>query len=212
MAVEYGSTLNTPTLWVNEYLKEKIAVDIGVGVPFFPSMPSNLNDLSEQWVTVYPDDEAQRFQYSGLMATWDRMFKRRRSAFPHIKCEQLIYYFYATEQNVVENMVRLQEEVFRLLDRGDETAEDINAWQKDRLLPPTAVGSQTQLSPEFYFHTFNVYQLEEVRDIIDFGTARTYGGHKIIVEFDYHQMSARTQPNPVDPENPIVIPDGPLKN
>lgn len=212
MTIEYGSTLNTPTLWVNEYLKEKIAVDIGVGVPFFPSMPSNLNDLSEQWTTVYPDDEPRRFPYSGLMATWDRMFKRRQGPFPHIKCEQIMYYFYATEQNVVENMVRLQEEVYRLLDRGDESAEEVNAWQKDRLFPQRVTGNQTQLSPEFYFHSFKVYQLEEVRDIIDFGTAKTYGGHKIIIEFDYHQMSARTQPNPFDPANPVVIPDGPLKN
>jgi hypothetical protein len=44
----------------------------------------------------------------------------------------------------------------------------------------------------FYFHTFKVYQLEEARDIIDFGTARTYGGNKIIIEFDYHQMPALT--------------------
>ena len=39
----------------------------------------------------------------------------------------------------------------------------------------------------FYFHNFKIYQLEETRDIIDFGTARTYGGNKIIVDFDYHQ-------------------------
>ena len=39
----------------------------------------------------------------------------------------------------------------------------------------------------FYFHNFKVYQLEETRDIIDFGTARTYGGNKIIIDFEYHQ-------------------------
>jgi hypothetical protein len=27
-----------------------------------------------------------------------------------------------------------------------------------------------------------------VRDIIDFGTARTYGGNKIIIEYDYHMV------------------------
>jgi len=40
---------------------------------------------------------------------------------------------------------------------------------------------------KFFFHRFRVYQLEEVRDIIDFGTARTYGGNKIIIDFEYHQ-------------------------
>jgi hypothetical protein len=39
----------------------------------------------------------------------------------------------------------------------------------------------------FLFHSFKVYQLEETRDIIDFGTARTYGGNKIIIDFEYHQ-------------------------
>jgi hypothetical protein len=39
----------------------------------------------------------------------------------------------------------------------------------------------------FYFHNFKVYQLEETRDIIDFGTARTYGGNKFIIDYDYHQ-------------------------
>jgi hypothetical protein len=29
--------------------------------------------------------------------------------------------------------------------------------------------------------------LQETRDIIDFGTARTYGGNKIIIDFDYSQ-------------------------
>jgi len=41
----------------------------------------------------------------------------------------------------------------------------------------------------FHFHNFKVYQLEETRDIIDFGTARTYGGNKIIIDFDYHQQA-----------------------
>jgi hypothetical protein len=44
----------------------------------------------------------------------------------------------------------------------------------------------------FYFHEFKVYQLEESRDIIDFGTARTYGGNKIIIDYDYHQMPGIT--------------------
>jgi hypothetical protein len=41
---------------------------------------------------------------------------------------------------------------------------------------------------KFFFHDFKIYQLEEARDIIDFGTARTYAGNKIIIDYDYHQM------------------------
>jgi hypothetical protein len=86
-------------------------------------------------------------------------------------------------------MVKIQEAVLRLMDRGDETAEDINNWCKANKNNPIFQG----LEPKFYFHNFKVYQLEEVRDIIDFGTARTFGGNKIIIDFDYHQDTAITQ-------------------
>ena len=182
------STLNTPGLWINKYLQEKFAELIvdnpntpedetaGIGVPFFPSRPASIDELTEQWIVIGD----QRLQYSGVMATWDRLIRMRRSPFPHIKCEQLLYYFYATEANVTETMVQVQETVLRLMDRGDETAEDINAWAKGK--------SFEGMTCKFYFHNFKIYQLEEVRDIIDFGTARTYGGNKIIIDYDYHQM------------------------
>lgn len=182
------STLNTPGLWVNRYLQEKFAELIvdnpdtpedetaGIGVPFFPSRPASIDELTEQWIVI----GNQRLQYSGVMATWDRLIRMRRSPFPYIKCEQLLYYFYATEQNVTETMVQIQETVLRLMDRGDDSAEDINKWAKGKV-----IGGMTC---KFYFHNFKIYQLEEVRDIIDFGTARTYGGNKIIIDYDYHQM------------------------
>jgi hypothetical protein len=82
------------------------------------------------------------------------------------------------------------------MDREDETAEEINNWSKGK----TFGG----LSPKFYFHKFRVYQLEEVADIIDFGTARTYGGNKIIIEYEYHlvpELNPNYQPDPtLDPE------------
>ena len=105
----------------------------------------------------------------------------RRSPFPHIKQEQLLYYFYATEENVTETMVQVQEAVLRLMDREDETASEINAWTKGKEIDGMTCG--------FYFHRFKIYQLEEVRDIIDFGTARTFGGNKIIIDFEYHQIN-----------------------
>lgn len=181
---ESTSTFNTPVLWVNEYLKEKIGLDTGVGVPFFPSRPATIDELTESWITIYPENttEPQRLAYAGVMATWDRLIRMRRSAFPHIKQEQIMYYFYATQDNVIENMVQVQEKVLRLMDREDETAEEINAWARNK-------GQIDGMYCEFYFHRFKIYQLEEVRDIIDFGTARTYGGNKIIVDFEYHQSS-----------------------
>jgi hypothetical protein len=188
------STLNTPGLWINKYLQEKLGLGIGIGVPFFPSRPSSIDELTESWVTIAPQDvldennkptsvlttESQRLAYAGVMATWDRLIRMRRSPFPHIKCEQLLYYFYATESDVTEKMVRVQETVLRLMDREDETAEEINKWAKGKTIDG--------MTCKFYFHGFKIYQLEEVRDIIDFGTARTYGGNKIIIDYDYHQM------------------------
>jgi len=192
---ESTSVFNTPVLWINTYLQEKFAEFIvdnpdtpedesaGIGVPFFPSRPASIDELTEQWVIV----GNQRLQYSGVMATWDRLVRMRRSPFPHIKQEQLLYYFYATEENVTETMVQVQETVLRLMDREDETAEEINKWTK-------AKGQIDGMDCKFFFHRFRVYQLEEVRDIIDFGTARTYGGNKIIIDFEYHQDSAILNP------------------
>jgi len=67
--VSKTSILNTPVLWVNAYLQEKLE---GLGfetMPFFPSVPSTLNDLTEFFPT------------SGVMATYDRMIRMREVLF-----------------------------------------------------------------------------------------------------------------------------------
>lgn len=183
------SLLNTPVLWINSYLQEKLAtLDTGIGVPFFPSRPASINELTEQWITV----NNNIYPYAGVMATWDRLIKMRRGPFPHIRSEQVLYYFYATESNVTEQMIQTQELVLRLLDRGDESAEDLNKWAAEKQINVGTQGTPNLLSNKFYFHNLKVYQLEETRDIIDFGTARTYGGNKIIIEYTYHQMPELT--------------------
>lgn len=172
--------INTPMLWVNEYVKEKLSTYLSIGVPFFPPSPNTIDDLTETWIVV----NDTRFQYSGVRCTYDRLTRLRRSPFPHIKGEQLLYYFFATAEGVTDKMIAATELVLRLMDREDETAEEINNWAKGK-----TVGGFTN---QFYFHKFRVYQLEEVADLIDFGTARTYGGNKIILEYEYHQMPALT--------------------
>lgn len=191
------TALNTPVLWINKYLQDKLS-DLGFGsVPFFPTSPSTLDSLTQSFAET-----------SGVMATYDRMFKMNRKNFPHIKCEQLLYYFYATQENSITNMVKLTEVVYRLLDRFDESAQEVNDWCSNRRVnlgsPDGAVDNM------FYFHNFKVYQLEETRDIIDFGTARTYAGNKIIIDFEYHQMPELTNadwtPEPrLTGDNKIVI-------
>lgn len=173
---ESTSTFNTPVLWINKYLQEKIIELSDVPMPFFPPKPVSIDELTENFIVV----NDSRYEYAGVMATWDRLVRMRRSPFPHIKQEQILYYFYATADDVTEQMVKVQEAVLRLMDREDETAEEINRWSEGKTIDG--------MSNQFYFHRFRVYQLEEVRDIIDFGTARTYGGNKIIIDFEYHQM------------------------
>jgi hypothetical protein len=169
------TVLNTPVLWINKYLQNKISLLSNLGdVPFFPTVPSTIESLT------------QSFPVSDVMATYDRMFKMNRQSFPHIKCEQVLYYFYATAETSVEKMIQITESVYRLLDRGDESAEEVNSWCSNRRVD--LGGTDGLVDNMFYFHDFKVYQLEEVRDIIDFGTARTYAGNKIIIDFDYHQM------------------------
>jgi hypothetical protein len=126
------------------------------------------------------------------MATWDRLIKMNKKGFPHIKCEQVMYYFYANGENPIEKMVQIQEQTLRLMDRGDETAEEVNNWCSNRQVNLGTSQNPNLIDNMFYFHEFKVYQLEESRDIIDFGTARTYGGNKIIIEYDYHQMTELT--------------------
>jgi hypothetical protein len=172
------SVLNTPVLWINTYLQEKIAYLLSATgtttfqdelIPFFPTGPSTLEALQTS------------FPASGAMAVYDRMFRMRRGAFPHIKCEQVLYYFYAQSDNPIVRMIKIQEAVLRLMDRGDETAEDINVWARNH-------APIDGMTCKFYFHNFKIYQLEEARDIVDFGTARTYAGNKIIIDYDYHAM------------------------
>ena len=127
------------------------------------------------------------------MATWDRLIKMNKKSFPHIKCEQIMYYFYANGDNPIVKMVQIQEQVLRLMDRGNETAEEINNWASNRQVNLGTAQNPDLIDNMFYFHDFKVYQLEESRDIIDFGTARTYGGNKIIIEYDYHQMPDLTE-------------------
>ena len=175
-----ASSINTPVLWINKYLQEKIPALSGLqNFPFFPSTPSTINDLTEYFngSTV------------GAAATWDRLIKMRKSPFPHIKCEQVMYYFYAQGSNPTETMINIQETVLRLLDRGDESAREINNWAMNRQI---RIDESTVFDNKFYFHDFKIYQLEETRDIIDFGTARTYGGNKIIIDYDYHQNTDLT--------------------
>jgi hypothetical protein len=176
-----------PPAFINAYMQEKITdhfkdnpLDGFSGdttLPFFPTSPTDISALTE----TFPNG-------NGQFAVYDRMFKMRRSPFPHIKCEQLLYYFYATGQNPIPFMIEVSQKVQDLLDRGDESAEEINHWASLKQSGPNPLRDDSgSILPLPYFHAIKIYQLEETRDIVDFGTARTYAGNKIIIDYDWHK-------------------------
>jgi hypothetical protein len=180
MAISY------PPIFINQYLKEKINEwyqdqDSGqrfdFSIPFFPVSPSDIDQLTE----TFPE---------GMYCVFDRMFKFRRTPFPHIKCEQLLYYFYKMSGDP-ELLIEVTQKVHDWLDRGDESAQELNAWIESKVNQTTKLVTfgSGNLAKDFkpvFFHDLKVYQLEETRDIIDFGTARTYAGNKVIIDYDYH--------------------------
>ena len=179
--------IHAPQLFLNKYLQEKIGQQYEMTIPFLPSMPSDIDALTSS----YPES-------NGMLAVYDRMFKMRRGPFPHIKCEQILYYFYASEN--IEPLYRTQQLTQDLLDRGDESAQELNSWiydtWKEAGSPTDPVGGNeaynlgTAQNPDWfllpYFHEIKIFQLEETRDIIDFGTARTWAGNKIIIDYEWH--------------------------
>lgn len=186
--------IDHPPSFVNAFLQQKLGPDFGA-IPMFPTVPTDMASIA-QGFTIDELTEGTRFAFNGNAAIYDRMFKMRRMPFPHIKCEQLLYYFNALEENAVPNLIRITQKIQDLLDRGDESAEDVNAWILSTLNVTkepitdrpvaTIPGHGTFYVP--YFHNFKIYQLEETRDIIDFGTARTYAGNKMIVDYDWHAV------------------------
>jgi hypothetical protein len=173
MAISY------PPIFINDYLSAKIPAILGPQrfstglMRFFPTAPTDLEALTE----TFPEASTDVF------AVYDRMFKMRRKPFPHIKEEQLLYYFYKMHSDP-EALIFATQVVQDLLDRGDESAEEINLWISKQLDPVTQLYKGEFLP--VYFHDIKIFQLEETRDIVDFGTARTYAGNKIIIDYKYH--------------------------
>ena len=175
------AVIHHPPTIINAYLAAKIdpaIADFSPDTPsttgttyFFPTLPTEIDSLTE----TFP-------QSNGVFGVYDRMFKMRRTPFPYIKCEQLLYYFYAVGESATSKMVVTQQQVSDLLDNGDDSAKDINEWAAAN---PTLWAESRPL----FFHNFKIYQLEETRDIVDFGTARTYAGNKIIIDYDWHPIN-----------------------
>jgi hypothetical protein len=175
-------TIYNPPQFINGFLADRLA-EFGFGsVPFFPTTPSTIDQLTQSLIINSADNTA------GLFSVYDRMLKMRRKPFPHIKSEQLLYYFYGTAEAAVETLIEVTQRIQDLLDSEDESAQDLNAWAKTKQQsqnPLVDKDGVPLLLP--FFHKIRIYQLEETRDIIDFGSARTFAGNKIIIDYDWHK-------------------------
>jgi hypothetical protein len=171
-----------PPVFINAYLAANVPATLpdrfSSTLKFFPTQPTDIETLTQ----TFPDAA------NDVFAVYDRMLKMRRGPFPHIKSEQLLYYFYKTAGDP-EALIETTQIVQDLLDRGDESAQDVNEFIKS--LPDGVSNSKVINGTNFlvpFFHSMKIYQLEETRDIIDFGTARTFAGNKIIIDYDWHQI------------------------
>lgn len=173
-----------PPVIINEYLSEKIVEalpDKYVGsLRFFPTLPTDFNAMTESFPETATD----------VFGVYDRMFKLRKGPFPHIKDEQLLYYLYKNNSDP-EALIETSQVIHDLLDRQDESAEEINQWVSnhpnfDGTYITFGTGALARTFKPVYFHQFKVYQLEEARDISSFGTMRTYAGSKMIIDYRYH--------------------------
>ena len=82
MAITY------PPVLLNEYLAEKVPQRLPGRFKgefkFFPTLPTDINALVKQFPA----------QANDVFCVYDRMFRLNRQAFPHVKKEQMMYYFY----------------------------------------------------------------------------------------------------------------------
>lgn len=187
-----------PPIFINKYLQEKLASKGFGAVPMFPTYPSDFSAAENFSLEVLTTGGSSRYNFQGQAAVFDRMFKMRRGPFPYIKSEQLLYYFYALTEQAVVNLIEMTQEIQDLLDNGDDSAKDLNAWIASKVSGTVVVDGKTHNKVTFdgtdfllpFFHNFKIYQLEETRDIIDFGTARTYAGNKIIIDYNWHKSDS----------------------
>lgn len=184
-----------PPVILNKYVQEKFALKGFGATPIFPTYPTDFSVATDFMLDVSIDGSVSRYSFGGQIGVYDRMMKKRRMVFPHIKCEQLLYYFYAIQESAVENILEISQVMQDLFDGSDESAQEVNEWLYEKSSGTVTIdgveyNKVTFDNKEFllpFFHYITVFQLEETRDAFDFNTVRTYAGTKIIVDYDWHK-------------------------
>jgi hypothetical protein len=177
--------IHHPPSIINKYLQEKIAV-IADAFPLYPTMPTDATNVGDGFTldALNGSGQTQKYYFNGSWGIYDRMFRMQRQSFPHIKCEQLLIYLYSQDPEV---LIQIVQKIQDLLDYGDESAQDVNTWYREQQSDPAKKALIDAATDPIFFHNFKVYHLQETRDIVDFGTARTYAANKIIIDYDWHK-------------------------
>jgi hypothetical protein len=175
-----------PPVIINEYLAEKIPQILDGrykgNLKFFPTRPTSID-------TIVKTNPAQA---NDVYVVYDRMFRLRKTAFPHVKKEQLVYYLYKMNGDP-ESLIETTQVIYDLLDNEDESGQDLNAWiaskvNSNKLLTFGAGRGAKTFRPVF-FHEMRVFQLEEARYIVDYDSTKTYSAAKVLINYDYHTQN-----------------------
>jgi len=161
-----------PVLTVNGYLWDtmksldpSLALEENYGtttIPFFPMSDSASGESA--W------ESKPYFIY-------DRLLKLTGSPFPHIKKEHIIYALKGKEGQTLEWSMALQ----YILDRQDDSAQDINAWNASQTTPAGV-----------FFHSTRVFQ-SQASSSRDFSN-RPFYITEFIVETQYHLTDSLESP------------------
>ena len=157
------SQFTLPVLTINGYLWHTMkqidptlaqTKNYGNKIPFFPISDSASG--AKAW------ENKPYFIY-------DRMLKMTKSPFPYIKKEQILYALKAKEEQSLEWGMALQ----YIIDRQDDSAQDINDWNRSQQTPAGV-----------YFHSTRILQLNGSlsRDF----SVRPYYITEFLVEVEYH--------------------------
>jgi hypothetical protein len=177
-----------PPVFINNYLQQKLGVAGFGAVPMFPTAPTDILAVTENFSIndLTADTGNNKFSFQGQAAIFDRIMRMRRTPFPHIKAEELMYYFFALTDTAAQNVIKMTQHAQYWLDREDESAEELNEWIKSQLNSDGKYEYLGEIFEPVYFHRIRVYQIQETRDVISFGTARTYAGNKMIIDYEWH--------------------------
>lgn len=172
-----------PPVLINEYLAEKVLERIpdrfSGPLRFFPTFPIDIDAV----VAERPEQSYDVFGVYGRM-----LGNRSSQAFPHVKREQTMYHLYKMSGDP-EGLIETVQVIQDLLDRGDESAQEINSWVSSKVAGGLITFGSGRLARDFkpvFFHEIKTMQLEEGMDIAVRNSTRTFTAEKVIVEYKYH--------------------------